>query len=1255
MTDITYMFLKSIPRSFKTDDGLEGLPHWVRMSLDGHTLVQIESEILFLDQEHVGQGFVSREIRRAFLKQGAECLLTTRLSIGSETGGGFLNASRGGRSQSPLEQDSLDREAFIRAMKKSLSDVSDEMLEALFLKVDVDGNGFVTWSNYVDYMMRELQGQELMRKNQYHLRFHLPMKIIPLNHGCEIVKVEFFMKRFKKVGHFLTVTKDGILQFWSESFSLINSFRLNQIQPLHNPQMWVIDMVCLYNMNLVAITSTDQKIQFFDISNHKCIRAFTFIDLDSCALVMDYWSDYRRAVFCFGDSRGNVNIFTSDNVGNGLFNPRILPRTSKWDHWISVSMQKLLNEKSTLHRSYRLKALHHNWCQQVRFIPHMNLVASCSITAKSSLVLTVLPSKASENPRFSVLNFKKGILCFDYCPDKNFLVTGGYDALIRLWNPFFSKKPVWLMTGHQTAVTHILVNSKNNNILLSISKDKNIRVWDMQDYVCLQSFSGKHFALGNCPITSAYLQKNNDTLICSTYSIGILKGYLETEGPEKSGEKTTTYNTPLCTVLYSKIFKQVVSGCLSGVVSAWEIVTGKRTMEFSVTGDSQVELTAMALDESERCVLTGLRDGTVKMWNYSTGESLLTFPNPDKLEISGIVHMNKAYYVAGWNRRITCITSHKTKPVLLCDQWQTFHTEDILSMATYQNQFLGTSSYNGDILFWNVSMFKPILKFNISESPLPLLPKKVQGEGRSSIEMHTPTKPCVETKKWAHRTPIQPLGASTKNAANATLRRNLVSAPPVMRHPRNKESGELMPLQKHLSASSLKLLKKHYAKQSFIYEDERRSGELQKQKLLQYQASVEKLLFLQSRPRLPHTAALLSSCINGYIYAWSIHGNGGLLGKFPGDFRDTEDMVVGAMATDVNDWILVTGDSKGYIKIWDIKDYCTAADGRASQASGPNKFRLLIPKPTEASPPNYTPLEETEVVAGQTISLAPPQLLISWKGHLDSVADIRYVDSFQLVISAGQDWNVKAWKCSGDAIGTFGLSVWKRLQDPQMVDNRKQDKILKKKDDSKVASKKAHSEPQEERDFAEVLKYQRREQVALMDLLNGKADTEAEAWAKLQKTAQMTPWAGPRSLEAIENSWRQWESRDKQVSKVLGAAYKPKERVRSPLFLSTNVQYSLMKHQISPQIYQGLCFNQLAPTQQPDFVMNKVLDQHGHLICLETDNSSKDLPSGRKMASVPPATSTPISTLSVLVSGSEFLAGRPASSMLQATLSLQQP
>lgn len=93
------------------------------------------------------------------------------------------------------------------------------------------------------------------------------------------------------------------------------------------------------------------------------------------------------------------------------------------------------------------------------------------------------------------------------------------------------------------------------------------------------------------------------------------------------------------------------------------------------------------------------------------------------------------------------------------------------------------------------------------------------------------------------------------------------------------------------------------------------TGELQLPALLSGFASLAQIIFLQTRPRLPHSAALLSSCMDGYIYAWSIHGNGGLLGKFPVDSVDKGDVVVGAMASDQKDWILVTGDCKGRIKV----------------------------------------------------------------------------------------------------------------------------------------------------------------------------------------------------------------------------------------------------------------------------------------------------------------------------------------------------
>lgn len=59
---------------------------------------------------------------------------------------------------------------------------------------------------------------------------------------------------------------------------------------------------------------------------------------------------------------------------------------------------------------------------------------------------------------------------------------------------------------------------------------QNIRVWDLQDYVCLQSFCGKLFTLGNCPITSAYFHRDR-SLICTTYNVSAVRG----TGPANKG------------------------------------------------------------------------------------------------------------------------------------------------------------------------------------------------------------------------------------------------------------------------------------------------------------------------------------------------------------------------------------------------------------------------------------------------------------------------------------------------------------------------------------------------------------------------------------------------------------------------------------------------------------------------------------------------------------------------------------------------
>ena len=53
------------------------------------------------------------------------------------------------------------------------------------------------------------------------------------------------------------------------------------------------------------------------------------------------------------------------------------------------------------------------------------------------------------NRHFFTYQVTKGIDTFDFCRSLNVIVTGGYDGVVRGWNPYVAKKPVVRLLGHQ--------------------------------------------------------------------------------------------------------------------------------------------------------------------------------------------------------------------------------------------------------------------------------------------------------------------------------------------------------------------------------------------------------------------------------------------------------------------------------------------------------------------------------------------------------------------------------------------------------------------------------------------------------------------------------------------------------------------------------------------------------------------------------------------------------------------------------------
>jgi WD40 repeat protein len=122
------------------------------------------------------------------------------------------------------------------------------------------------------------------------------------------------------------------------------------------------------------------------------------------------------------------------------------------------------------------------------------------------------------------------------------------------------------------------------------------------------------------------------------------------------------------------------------------------------------KITAMAFDKTARRLITAGHmdpEGVVKVWNFSTGEVLLTLKAPPQ-DVTNIMHLdigNAKYFVGvGWGRCIIIwpdilVSNNETIEI---KKLLTGHKEDIQCMDFMLPNCLATGSYDGEILLWNL-------------------------------------------------------------------------------------------------------------------------------------------------------------------------------------------------------------------------------------------------------------------------------------------------------------------------------------------------------------------------------------------------------------------------------------------------------------------------------------------------------------------------------------------------------------------------
>ena len=162
------------------------------------------------------------------------------------------------------------------------------------------------------------------------------------------------------------------------------------------------------------------------------------------------------------------------------------------------------------------------------------------------------------------------IKCMLASKDRCIAASGSYDCTIRVWSISMADC-VATLTGHDKVVWSIALSS-DNSPLTSGSDDSMVRIWSIMENCCLH-----HIA---CP----------ENVKCVAFG---LKD------------------------------KVVIAGahCSQNQLRAWDSIMGECVSDYK--GHTHAVMCIKVVDECT--AITGSRDGTIRVWNITTGELFVTF------------------------------------------------------------------------------------------------------------------------------------------------------------------------------------------------------------------------------------------------------------------------------------------------------------------------------------------------------------------------------------------------------------------------------------------------------------------------------------------------------------------------------------------------------------------------------------------------------------------------------------------------------
>lgn len=652
----------------------------------------------------------------------------------------FFEADEDGNGQ-------LDLEEFVSTIGSVLAGPSAtrEKLTVLFRRMDANMDNVVDWDEFSDFMLLEGLSKDNAEQAQ-HSYVSADSMAHPqqAQHATALRSVVFS----HELRRYYTASADSTIRVWNEGMQHVRTVELSKASSNNAASGfgWVNNLaVSVGASQLVAATT--RNLVFFDLasmekitelhchSHEKPVAAgvveMTPLDVPlSSVLCVDAFTYKGMNWVAFGDDSGGIHLINPPDNSPG--------HKTKWNKYTAP---------------YWSTKRHKDWVSKIEYVDKLGCLVSCSndgtikFTDASNGFRVSQRSDRETLPVKTTINedgvaHSRGVRSFVWCNGYKCLATCGIERYVTLWNPYGTEQG---RLGPSNSSIHDVGVNDARNQLLTVNADDTVKVWDLTSSKCIQVIDPFYIpsAVGSAPkrekeqkpdrmsghgrpekvnkITTMYCNPENETVLLGTKAACIWQ-----VKSAMIAKQETSHNTEVSGVAFNLTMRQIISCDIGSTLSVWDLDTGDLSWSVEKAHGNN-KISAMCIEESGACLLTGGHEGQVKMWNLSNGTFVKEFIKSKKGgEVTQLQYYTQGGFsyvcAVGWDRMVTIWADdkvytahseadHAIRPL----HTLAGHVDDIRCLALGPSKgsdgqpgpaanLLATGSDDGEIRIWNVEL-----------------------------------------------------------------------------------------------------------------------------------------------------------------------------------------------------------------------------------------------------------------------------------------------------------------------------------------------------------------------------------------------------------------------------------------------------------------------------------------------------------------------------------------------------------------------